>query len=463
MLSRATKLSSGTSTPRRAPIVRGAAVMGVASEFLADPLTLMLRSHEQYGDVVQLRLPLLPAKIFATRDPELTRRILLADEKTVRKHDLLASALRAMLGPGLFTLSGSTWREIRDRQAASFSRAEIDALGDVITAGVERMLATWPAQQGAVDIARAVAIATLHITLEGLLGLSDTSSSEAIYDAFEEVQKQLTGMTQVLQLFSWLPTESSRSFRHLKHVLSQLVQRVIDNAAAQARPALHLAAILSAKDPGTGQPLTRERLGGEIINTLFAGYETTAVTLSHALRMLSTHPVILSQVEAETARVLGGRTPSIADVRQLEGLVAVVQETLRMFPPVWAQQRTNLVDIEYEGYRFPRGSLMIISTWALHRHPQHWANPEAFMPARFSKDASAKRHAFAHVPFGGGARTCIGRHLALVESVMILAMVLQRYELLGVSGNSELLARFTLRTHPLEFRVQKRERLLGTV
>jgi cytochrome P450 len=434
--------------------------MGVFSEMLEDPLNFMVRTHEQYGDIVQLSIPLAGLKIFAVRDPELTRRILLADEKTMRKHELLASTMRAIVGPGLFTLSGPAWRTIRERHSASFSRAEVDKFGPVITGAVERMFASWPASEGDVDVVRAMSMATLQVTLEGLLGLPDTSSADDIYDAFETMQEQLTqGASQILRFFKWIPTPANQRMRRAELVLHQVVQRIVEHAAASSQPAPHIAAILAANE--SGQPLSDEQLFGEIINTLFSGHDTTATTLALALRMLTLHRQALNEAEAETARVLGGRVPTIADVRRLEALTAVVQETLRLYPPAWAQQRTNLEDLEYDGYLFPRGSVMMVSSWALHRHPQHWPNPEAFMPERFAKQDHAQRHPFAHVPFGAGARTCIGRHLALTESVMILAMVLQRYELVSTSGTPELRARLTLRPYPLEIRMRKRERALG--
>jgi cytochrome P450 len=440
--------------------MRGRPVMGVFSEMLEDPLNFMLRSHEEYGDIVQLSMPLAGLKIFAVRDPELTRRILLADEKTMRKHELLASTMRGIVGPGLFTLSGPAWRIIRERHTASFSRAEIDKLGPVITGAVERMFGAWPSSEGDVDVVRAMSMATLHITLEGLLGLPEMASADDIYDAFETMQEQLTqGAAQILRFFKWLPTPGNQRMRRAQLVLSQVVQRIVEHAAASPRPAPHVAAILAANE--AGPPLTDEQLSGEIVNTLFSGHDTTATTLALALRMLTIHRQALAEAEAETARVLAGRAPTIADVRRLEALTAVVQETLRLYPPAWAQQRTNLEDLEYDGYLFPRGSVMMVSTWALHRDARHWPNPEAFLPARFAKLEHVQRHPFAHIPFGAGARTCIGRQLALTESVMILAMVLQRYELVSTAGTPELRARLTLRPYPLEIRMRKRERALG--
>jgi cytochrome P450 len=429
---------------------------------LRDPLNFMLRTHEQLGDIVQLSVPLAGLKIFAVRDPELARRILLADEKTTRKHDLLVSTMRAIVGPGLFTVSGSAWRSIRERHMPSFSRAEVEKFGPVIAGAAERAFASWPATEGSVDVARAMSMATLQVTLEGLLGLPDTSQADDIYDAFEAAQEQLTrGVSQVLRFVKWLPTRSNQRYRKAQRVLRRVVERVVEHAASQTQLAPHIAAIVAATDPETGKPLSDDQLAGEIINTLFSGHDTTATTLALALYQLTLHRDELHKVEEETARVLAGRVPVIADLPRLSALSAVVQETLRLYPPAWAQQRSTLVDMEYEGYAFPRGSVITISTWALHRHPKHWPDPDAFMPERFSKDAVARRHPYAHLPFGAGARTCIGRHLALAESVLILAMVLQRYELVASSGTPELRARITLRPHPVALRVRKRRQRLG--
>lgn len=456
------RATHGGGAYKRPPLVRGRPLLGVFSDMVTDPLNFLQRSHAELGDILQLSIPLAGPKIFAIRDPELARRVLLADEKTVRKHELLASTLRAIVGPGLFTVSGPVWREIRERQTPSFSRAEVEKLGPVIARAAERMLRSWPAGEGSVDVVRAMSMATLHVTLEGLLGLSDTSNSDAICDAFEATQEQLTrGAPQMLRFFKWLPTATHQRYRRAQRVLDGVVQRVVENLDVQSHPMPHIAAICAGNPRDMAKPSPGGQLHGEIINTLFSGHDTTATTLALALRMLTLHPSELAKIEEENSRVLAGRTPTLADVPRLEALNAVVQETLRLYPPAWAQQRTNLEDLEYEGYFFPRGSMLLVSTWAMHRHPDHWPNPEAFMPERFSRESQAKRHPSAHLPFGAGARTCIGRHLALTESVMILAMVLQRYELVSVSGAPELRARITLRPHPVELHVRKRPYHLG--
>jgi cytochrome P450 len=177
-----------------------------------------------------------------------------------------------------------------------------------------------------------------------------------------------------------------------------------------------------------------------------AGHETTANALSFALYLLSKHPEWMRAVQGEAVTVLGDRTPDVADVKKLPIASMVIDETMRLFPPVWVFERRAL-EIDHVGeHAIPKNATVGISPFVLHRSPAIWENPEGFDPTRFSAEAKETRHKYAYLPFGGGPRTCIGNVFALTEATIVLAMIVRRFRLELLPGhNLELDPLVTLR------------------
>jgi cytochrome P450 len=164
----------------------------------------------------------------------------------------------------------------------------------------------------------------------------------------------------------------------------------------------------------------------EVITMFFAGHETTALALTWAWYLLALNPEVEAKLHAEVDRVLVGRVPTVEDLPNLPYVRMVVDETLRLYPPVWTFPRQAIADDEIGGYHIPAGSLMFPSQYLTHRHPRFWEDPERFDPERFLPQRAEGRQTFAYYPFGGGSRTCIGVHFALLEACLVLATMAQR-------------------------------------
>jgi cytochrome P450 len=219
------------------------------------------------------------------------------------------------------------------------------------------------------------------------------------------------------------------ALRSIDRVVYRLIARHRRNQAA-GEPDLDLLALLMAmRDEETGAGLSDRELRNEAVTFLLAGHETTANALTWTFHLLSRHPDVENRLREELAGVLAGRAPTLDDLSRLPYLKQVIQESMRLYPPVWIIERRVIAEDTVGGFRLPAGSAVVIAPYALHRHPEFWVRPEAFEPSRFETSASD-----AYIPFGMGSRSCIGNEFAMLEARLITAMIVQAFRLRWVPG-----------------------------
>jgi cytochrome P450 len=192
--------------------------------------------------------------------------------------------------------------------------------------------------------------------------------------------------------------------------------------------------LMAARDEDTGEAMTARQLRDEVMTFLLAGHETTAVALTWTWYLLAQHPEIAARLRREVIGALGSRTPGIDDLPRIPLARRVVEEAMRLYPPVWGIGRQTIAADTIGGYEIPAGAIVNLSPWVTHRHPAVWDDPACFDPDRFTPERVRSRHRFAWFPFSGGPRLCIGETFALVEAQLIVAMVMQRYRLEVVPG-----------------------------
>jgi cytochrome P450 len=217
-----------------------------------------------------------------------------------------------------------------------------------------------------------------------------------------------------------------------------IIDRLIDERARNPgnAPKDLLARLIAARDEQTGGGMSAQEVRDHVITIFMAGHETTAMAMTWTLYLLSQHPVEEAKLHAELDSVLAGRVPTSDDVSKLTYTRMVVEESMRIYPPVPSMEREALADDTLGGRRIPAGSTVMISPWVLHRHKKLWENPGRFDPERFSAEKSAGRARFSYLPFGGGQRICIGAAFATTEAMVLLATVAQRFQLRLVPGHN---------------------------
>jgi len=396
-----------------------------------DRLAVMRDVFGSYGDVV--RLPLGPKTLYYFNHPDHAKHVLAENAGNYRKGIGLVHA-RRVLGDGLLTSDGELWAEQRRTLQPVFQARRIARQAGAVAEEAERLADRLhrAAGRGVVDVRQEMTELTL-----GVLGrtLLDTGLSEfgGLGAAFEAVQDQAVFEMMSLNCVpGWLPLPRQMRFRRARASL----QGVVDDLAA--RPRNDGDDVVSRLIVSTGREpdprIARQRMRDELVTLLLAGHETTASTLSWAFFLLDAHPQAWERLHDEAVTVLGDRTPVYEDLRLLRYTAMVVDEVMRLYPPVWLLPRIATADDVVGGYRVPAGADVVLCPYTLHRHPEFWPDPDRFDPARFDPDRPADRPRYAYLPFGAGPRFCVGNSLGLMEAVFVLACVSRRLRLTMLPG-----------------------------
>jgi cytochrome P450 len=232
------------------------------------------------------------------------------------------------------------------------------------------------------------------------------------------------------KLETTLPLPANRRFWRALRELETVVYRIIADRRENRRDETDLLSmLLSARDEETGSGMTDRQLRDEVLTMLLAGHETTSLALSWTYYLLSQHPDVEQGIIDEVDMVVGDGRPSFAHLDRLTRTRQAIEESLRLYPPAWGFSRQAVADDEIGGYHVPRGSLVFLIPFVVHRRPKLWPDPCRFDPGRFAPEHEAARPRFAYIPFGGGPRGCIGNQFAMVEAQLIVAAVAQRYRL----------------------------------
>jgi cytochrome P450 len=227
-----------------------------------------------------------------------------------------------------------------------------------------------------------------------------------------------------------LPLPANRRFWRALGELETVVYQIIADRRQTRRdePDL-LSMFLAARDDETGAGMTDRQLRDEVVTMLLAGHETTSLALSWTYYLLSQHPGAAHSIEEEVDREIGSARPTFAHIERLTFTRRVLEESLRLYPPAWGFSRRALGDDEIGGYRIPKGSLVFLIPFVVHRRPKLWPDPDRFDPGRFAPEHESTRPRFAYIPFGGGPRGCIGNQFAMLEAQLIVATIAQRYRI----------------------------------
>ncbi|MBX3495171.1 MAG: cytochrome P450 [Parvibaculum sp.] len=394
-------------------------------------------------------------------DPEAIRRILVSDTEHFPKDDNQLAILKPLLGNGLLTAGGATWRRNRKLAAPIFQHSSVRDFAPLFVDAAERSARRVIEHRETFRIDREMTTLTLEIIGESVLG----SNLERDIDAISHTVTSTLGLFPAMFLASaFLPAAlRDRAIEAVvtpgRRKLDIFARRIISQARNNSGGPTLLSRLMAASESEDGHAMTLDQVRDEVATFLLAGHETTATTMTWVWYLLTLHPEWQNRLYEEVYGVTGGRPLTIDDVPALKCTRAVIDEALRLYPPVAnlmrRSARTVALTPEIE---VRKGESVLISPWLLHRHRAYWRDPDRFDPLRFLHEDSARRQRNIYMPFGGGPRICIGASFALLEAVLILGTFAQRAHIkVTNAGRVMPQARIVLRPNvPLEALVTPR-------
>jgi len=404
--------------------------MGVFPTARRDPLGFFLDCARRYGDPVSMRLGV--HRVYLVSHPEHVKRVLQDNPRAYSKGPP-AARVRALFGDSLTVVDGERWRQRRGQAQSAFQPGQHARFIAVTTRATAEMLDRWrlPAERGEpVELMGEMRRLTQTIIIRALFGEVTAAEVHGLGGALDLAVAHVD--RRLWSPLGWIevPTPASTRYQRALSAVTEFISRQVENARRTGPPPnTLLAALLSAPEAGSAEPLSDAEVHNELKAFLVAGHTTTASALAWLWYVLWERPEARARLEHECRAVLAGCLPGADDLPRLGYTRRVIDEVLRLYPPTWLTARTASENDELGGYKIPAGALILLSPYVTHRHLACWEEPERFDPDRFMPARAAARPAFAYFPFGGGPRRCIGSAFATIEIQLIVVQVAQRYRL----------------------------------
>ncbi len=385
----------------------------------------MAKVREHCGALGRIRLG--PISVVVVTAPGPALEVLQHRAEDFRKSRGLGVLARPLLGQGLLSSEGELHRRRRKLIAPAFYKGAIGGYAETILAATQEALASWVPGQ-TIDVGEVMMALTLKIVGRTLFHAEVEGQTAAVGAAFTAASQALLAQLGSPLPFPWpWPSAANRRLRRASAALHQVVDQVIVERRRRQDPAPDLLRLLLEMRDEVGQGLSAEALRDEVVTLFLAGHETTANALTWAFDQLDRHPKAAARLAAETQAI--GRPLTPGDLPRLPYALAVLKETMRLYPPAYFVGRRALRDTELAGHRLPKGTTVFVAIREIHRRPELFSEPELFRPERFLDGAEERLPKGAFLPFGAGPRICIGNHFALMEGQLILSAVAQRFEL----------------------------------
>ncbi len=423
-----------TVAPKDVPGPGRLAVVGTFFGFFGgDPIHWLPHLRRQFGRTVRLYLP-SEGWTYLISDPDQVQYVLENNQKNYRKSDSYEQ-LRRIMGRGLLTSEGDRWLRQHRLMMPMFHRKSVRNFGDMIVDEAGLMLDRWEDFAGRnepIDLLEEMKRVTLRIICRSLFSTDVEGFVEDVSETLDVLRQEFQQQVRGMSLPDWIPTPHKKRVQESIERLDGIVYGLIDDRVGQEEEYDDfLSMLMLAEDEETGESMGREQIRDEVMTFFLAGHETTANALTWTWYLLADHDEIHRQLHRSVEAAVEDHERRYSDdlYESLEYAGRVVDESMRLYPPVPLFARKAIEDDVVGSYEVPRGTTLLLSQYLVHRDPDIWSEPEVFDPDRFAEDHESDRHRFSYFPFGGGARMCIGRELALLEARLILSLAVDRFRL----------------------------------
>jgi cytochrome P450 len=435
-------LPAVSAEPRTAPGRTGMPLLGIVPEIArrGGILLALLDLWREYGDVAQARIGRTQVMFFAR--PEAVQRILVENRDNYARAAIAARTMADVVGDGLVVSEGAHWRRQRHFMQGPLATSTIPRYAPAMVAAVRDLLADWDKRvrtgQPDVQLFDEMSALTLDIVGRTVFGFDMRADARDVGQTFAQILDYLSRHHYgLIPFFSWLPTPDNRQYnrniRHLRVLLDHMIRARRADPDTYAFDTDLLSVMLRARDDW-GEGMLEQHLRDEVMSLYLAGHSTTSDLLAWVFYVLASWTETEAALHAELDAELGGREPGLDDLERLPYTGLVIQETLRLYPPVPLLTRDARRRDVVAGYQVPAGALVVLSPYVTQRHPDVWPEPDRFDPGRHEPERVAGRHRFAQFAFGAGYHSCIGASFAQQEVRLAVASIACRYRLSLLPG-----------------------------
>lgn len=423
-------------------------LMGNTKAFVNERFEMMRHCTEDYDGIVFVRIAF--KNVYIVSKPEFVAHVLQKNAKNYHK-SANYDGLKPMLGEGLLTNEGDSWFRQRRLMQPAFMKERLASMIKVMAERTDEAIAKWETEfKGQFfDIGHEMRLIASDIVTRALFSTVDKDQTEEVGTHLKVLLQYANDkIVNPFKLPLHYPTKENKLIRSSIEALDTIIGAIITERRSKqdVRHDDLLQILIEAEDTDTGERMNDKQLRDELMTLYLAGQETTQHALTFCLRLLALHPQTLKTAQAEAKSVLTESAPDLATVQQLQYTKQVINEGMRLFPPIWAVSRRAVNDDEIGGYKIPKNSTVFVPIWAIHRHASIWHNGNNFDPDRFTPEHERLIPKNTFFPFGAGPRICIGNHFAMLEMQVVLANILQKFTPeLQDSGELELVTNMTMR------------------
>jgi cytochrome P450 len=403
-----------------------------------NPVQVLSKYTELHGDTFRFYFGGVKEAIVTT-NPVVIQHVLKTNSENYHKSEIQVKRMGHFLGKGLLTTEGEAWRTQRRLIQTGFERKQLEVLSAIMQDSLADSLRDFDRQAriGPVDIYPHLMKMTFAMVGRSLFGarLKD-EDIEFISHTISTVQEFMVRQTIQPYLNPWFAVSGElRRHEEMRNSAFGILLEYIRRRRKEA-PGHDLLQILMDARYSDGEGMSDQLVLSESMQLLVAGHETSSNALSWLIYLLSSRPDCIERIRQEFDAVLGGRPLSYSDVPKFEFTTQIINEALRLYPPFWMVDRMALADDRAGDLDIPRGSTIVVFIYGAHHSPQYWENPESFDQERFTKVKEKLHRPFAYLPFGSGPRGCIGGNYAMLQILMIVSVLLRKYDFQLVPGQT---------------------------
>jgi len=413
------------------PVVSRIRSLMDSKQMMANPIGVFSKYTEKLGRNYIFHFGGVKTAIVSS-DPVIMQHVLKTNYENYQKSEIQMKRMRHFLGPGLLTFHGKQWQTQRRLIQHGFSAAKLESMSAMMHDSLDESLQRFDRllQNGPVDIYPEMMRMTFRMVSRSLFSAAIKDEDVAYISRTISTCQEFM-VRQIVQpyLDSWFAV--SGELRKHEAMRDRGNQIILDHVRARRQAMQNyddLLQILIDAVYSDGHGMTDESILHESMQLLVAGHETSSNALCWTLYLLARHPEYIEQIRSEYTRVAGDSTLHYSDLPKLELTTQVVEEALRLYPPFWMVDRVAVTDDRIGDIAVPKGTIMVVFIYGAHHSPHFWDEPERFIPERFSKDNKKNHVPFSYLPFGGGPRGCIGGNYAMLQMLIILGVVLRRYD-----------------------------------